>query len=98
MSGQQSAIGDRQSVESGRRFAYVVFSTALLLGMTASAMAAPHIRVSATATPRELFAEQRLEEAVRGLPGNERILLATRRDPLLKEYDKQIPDFGPGAK
>jgi hypothetical protein len=101
MSGRRSAISDRQSVDSRRRFAvrtYVVFSAALLLGMTASAMAAPHIRVSATATPRELFAEQRLEEAVKGLPGNEQILLATRRDPLLKAYDKRIPDFGPDAK
>ncbi len=61
-------------------------------------MAAPHIRVSTTATPRELFAEQRLEEAVKGLPGNEQILLATRMDPLLKAYDKQIPDFWPDAK
>jgi len=98
MSGQRSAISDRQSVESGRRCAHVVFSTALLLGMTASATAAPRIRVSATATPRELFAEQRLDEAVKGLPGNEQILLATRRDPLLKAYDKQIPDFWPDAK
>jgi hypothetical protein len=63
-----------------------------------SALAAPHIRVSADATPREIFAEQRLEKAVAGLPGNEQILLATRMDPLLKDYDKRIPDFWPDAK
>ena len=44
----------------------------------------PHIRVSANATPRELFAEQRLQQAVAGLPGDEQILLATRLDPLLE--------------
>src|ERR1700678_3607826 len=63
-----------------------------------SALAAPHIRVSATASPREIFAEQRLQQTVAGLPGHEQILLATRLDPLLKPYDKQIPDFWPDAK
>jgi hypothetical protein len=63
-----------------------------------SALAAPHIRVSANATPREIFAEQRLEKAVEGLSGDEQIMLATRMDPLLREYDKRIPDFWPDAK
>ena len=66
--------------------------------VTSSAFAAPRITVSATPSPREVFAEQRLREAVAGLPGDERILLATRMDPLLKAYDKQIPDFWPDAK
>jgi hypothetical protein len=64
----------------------------------ASAFAAPHVRISAAATPREIFAAHQLEQAVAGLPGDEQILLATRRDPLLKAYDRQIPDFWPDAK
>ena len=70
----------------------------LLFLASTSAPAAPHIRVSANPTPRELFAEERLEQAIAGLPGDEQILLATRLDPLLKPYDKQIPDFWPDAK
>jgi hypothetical protein len=65
---------------------------------TTSALAASHVRVSAKATPRELFAAQQLEHVVAGLSGNEQILLATRHDPLLSPYDKQIPDFWPEAK
>jgi hypothetical protein len=63
-----------------------------------SAIAAPHIRLSANPSAREVFAEQRLQQAIASLPGNEEILLATRLDPLLKPYDKQIPDFWPDAK
>jgi hypothetical protein len=73
-------------------------SALLLIFASTTAFAAPHIRVSANATPRELFAEQRLQQAVQGLPGEEQILLATRLDPLLKPYDKQIPSFGADAK
>jgi hypothetical protein len=65
---------------------------------TSCAFAEPRIKVSASATPREIFAEQRLQEAVAGLPGDQQILLATRMDPLLKAYDKQIPAFWPDAK
>ena len=65
---------------------------------SSSAFAAPYIRISGTATPREVFAEQRLQQAVAGLPGNEQILMATRLDPLLKPYEAQIPEFGPDAK
>ncbi len=76
-----------------------VFGAALLVGIAStSAWAEPHVRVSANATPRELFAEQRLQAAVKGLPGDEEILLATRRDPLLKAYETKIPSFGPDAK
>ena len=63
-----------------------------------TAFAEPHVRHSATATPRELFASERLQAAVKDLPGDEQILLATRMDPLLKAYDKQVPDFWPDAK
>jgi hypothetical protein len=62
------------------------------------AEAAPHVRVSATATPRERFAAARLERAVAKLPGKEEILLATRHDALLAAYDAKIPDFWPEAK
>ena len=70
----------------------------LLSVASASALAAPHIRISATPTPREIFAEQRLQQAIAGLPGDEQILLATRLDRLLKPYDTQIPAFLPDAK
>ena len=70
---------------------------ALLLAAT-TAPAEPHITHSATATPRELFAVQRLEQAVKNLPGKEQILIATRMDPLLKPYDHQIPAFPPEVK
>jgi hypothetical protein len=63
-----------------------------------TAFAEPHISHSAAATPRELFATQRLQQAVKGLPGNEQILVATRMDPLLVRYDAQIPAFWPDAK
>ena len=65
---------------------------------TTSAVAAPHIHLSATPSAREMFAGQRLEQVVAALPGDEQILLATRLDPLLKQYDKQISDFWPDAK
>src|ERR1035441_222459 len=64
----------------------------------ANALAAPRVRLSVNASPREIFAEQRLEQAMAGLSGDEQILLATRLDPLLKPYDRQIPDFGTDAK
>ncbi len=102
-SSQNDAVGVR-AMARVRRLARVWrmtrTGTALLLscGIAATAFAAPRVRVSEKATPRELFAEQRLQEAVKGLPGNEEILLATRRDPLLQAYDAKIPDFGPDAK
>lgn len=64
----------------------------------ATALAEPHVIHSATATPRELYAAQRLEQAIHALPGDEQILLATRMDPLLAKYDKQIPALWPDAK
>jgi hypothetical protein len=72
--------------------------TLLFLVFTAPSFAAPHVQLSAHPSPREQFAAQRLQQAVSLLPGNERILLATRHDPLLELYDKQIPDFWPDAK
>lgn len=53
---------------------------------------------SAHATPRELFAAERVRTAVAGLPGHETILLATRRDPLLTRFEKQVSDLWPDAK
>ena len=69
-----------------------------LVAWWSSAFAAAHVRISATATPREVFAAQRVEQAVAGLPGDEQILMAARGDPLLKPYAAQIPEFGPDAK
>lgn len=62
------------------------------------ALATPHIVTSATPTPREQFAAARLRTAIAHLPGTEQILLAQRNDPILKPYDKKIPDFWPDAK
>ena len=76
------------------RAAFLLF---FLIAST-SALAAPHIRVSANASPREIFAEERLQQAVAGLRADEQILLATRLDPLLKAHDKQLPAFAPDAK
>jgi hypothetical protein len=70
----------------------------VLASASLTAVAAPRVETTAHATPRELFAAERLREAVARLPGNERILLATRHDPLLAAYDKKVPDLWPGAK
>ena len=73
--------------------------TSLVLGFVAlPALAIPHIVTSANPTPREQFAAARLRAAISHLPGTERILLTQRNDPVLKPYDKQIPDFWPDAK
>jgi hypothetical protein len=72
--------------------------TLLTIALTVPSLAAPRVQISAHPSPREQFAGQRLQQAVSHLPGNERILLATRHDPLLEPYDKQIPDFWPDAK
>jgi hypothetical protein len=73
--------------------------TIVALGFaTLSALASPHIITSAHPTPREQFAAARLHTAVADLPGDERILLAQRNDPILRPYGKQIPDFWPEAK
>ena len=80
------------------RLSAVLRALLLLCVASTTALAAPHIRVSANATPREMFAEQRLQQALTGVPGDEQILLATRLDPLLKPYEKEIPDFSSDAK
>jgi hypothetical protein len=64
---------------------------------TGSAFAAPRVVVSKSATPREEFAAIQLRAAVSHLPGHETILLAQRADPILRQYDKQIPAFWPNA-
>ncbi len=79
------------------RFALVCLCAALCIAPL-GALAEPHVRASAQATPRELFAAQRLQQAVVGLSGNEQILLATRQDPLLKPYNQRIPGFASDAK
>ena len=61
------------------------------------ALAAPHIVVSKSPTSREQFAADRLRAAISSLPGNERIILAIRQDPILKPYDKRITTFWPNA-
>ena len=73
----------------------LALSTAIL---TIPALASPHIVTSAKPTPREQFAAARLRAAIAHLPGTEQIILAQRNDPILKPYDKKIPDFWPDAK
>jgi hypothetical protein len=70
----------------------------LLAALTTPAFAAPTLRVSAHATAREQFAATRLRSALASLPGHEVVFLATRHDPLLAPFDKQIPGFWPDAK
>ena len=70
----------------------------ILCAAAVSAFAATHVRVSANATPRELWAKQQLQVTVAGLPGNEEILLATRSDALLKAYAAKLPAFASGEK
>lgn len=77
-----------------RKVELLSFSLMLVL----PACASPRVQLSAHPSARERFAAERLQHAVSGLAGNERILLATRRDALLLPYDKQIPDFWPNAK
>jgi hypothetical protein len=51
----------------------------------------PNVRISATASPRERFAAEHLEASLTSIAGNEEILLATRHDPLVSAFDKQLP-------
>ena len=82
-----------------KRVLSLICSAAILFGIAAtSAFAAPRVRVSATADAAGVVCGAAAAGGGKGLPGNEQILLATRRDPLLKAYDKQIPDFWPDAK
>jgi hypothetical protein len=70
----------------------------VLVSCSLAAMAAPRVEISAQPSPRERFAAERLRAAVAGLPGNERILLATRHDPIFASLDKQVPNLWPDAK
>lgn len=72
--------------------------TLLTLALTVPSFAIPRIQLSARPSAREQFAVSRLQQAVAHLHGNELILLATRHDPVLQPYDKEIPDFWPDAK
>ena len=68
------------------------------LTLTTAASAAPTLHLSAHPTPRELYAADHLRPVLARLPGHEQVYLATRHDPLLAAFDKQIPDFWPDAK
>lgn len=68
------------------------------LSVAACAAAQPAVRTAAHATPREMFAAERVRSAVTNLPDHVTILLAQRRDPLLASFDKQIPDLWPNAQ
>ncbi len=92
--GKQRAEGPTH----GRPRNHVLITLVTFLALTTPALAAPHIHLSAHPTPRELFAQQRLQQSLTGIQTNEQILLATRLDPNLKPYDKQIPAFSPDAK
>ncbi|HMF54136.1 MAG TPA: hypothetical protein VK593_07290 [Edaphobacter sp.] len=63
-----------------------------------AAVAAPQVEISAKATPREKFAAEKLREVVNKLPGHERILLATRQDPLLTSFGTKVPELAPNVK
>ena len=69
-----------------------------LLSLATPALAAPTLHLSAHPSPRELYAASLLQPILATLPGQQEILLATRHDPLLTPYDRQIPDFWPDAK
>ncbi len=70
----------------------------LLLALATPALAAPALHLSAHPSSREQYAATLLKPVLATLPGHEDIFLATRHDPLLAPYDKQIPDFWPDAK
>jgi hypothetical protein len=71
------------------------FVMLLLLALPGTLIAQPHVRISATASPREQFAAERMQSAVSSVSGNEEILLATRHDPLMAPYDKELPAMPP---
>jgi hypothetical protein len=56
------------------------------------------VRTATHATPREHFAAERVRTSVAALPDHVTVLLATRHDPLLARFDKQLPDLWPNAQ
>jgi hypothetical protein len=70
----------------------------LLLTAALPAVAAPTLHLSAHPAPRELYAAEHLRPLLAALSGHEQVFLATRLDPILKPFDKQIPDFWPDAR
>ena len=72
--------------------------TFLLAGSVAWAAQHPAVETSKNATPRELFAAERMRAALAHVSGHEHIYLATRHDPLLARFDKQVPDLWPRAQ
>lgn len=75
----------------------IFLAVSILALLTVSAFATPRVVISLHPTPREQFAAVHLRAAVADLPTNEEIILAQRHDPLLRAYDKSIPDFWPDA-
>lgn len=74
-----------------------IWAAVVFWALSVAAFATPRVEVSAHATPREQYAAERLRAAIASLPGHERILLATRMDPLIMPYDKQVSALWPGA-
>ncbi len=95
---RRSPISCKSNMRAMRKSRIALFVFFVFSVPSTTAFAAPHVRTAADASPREVYAGERLQKAVAGLPGDERILLATRRDSLLTPYDKQIPGFWPDAK
>lgn len=76
----------------------LLLSVCLLCLWSMGAIAQPRVRTASNASARELFGAERLRRSLAGVAGTETILLATRRDPLLARFDRQVPDLWPGAK
>ena len=70
----------------------------LLFFASATAFAAPHVRVSATPSPREALRAAAIAVGHRGSGGRRADTACHSPGPLLKPYDKQIPGFGLDAK
>lgn len=70
----------------------------MLAALIQPALARPRVITAADATPRELYGAQRLRAVVENLHGVESIYVAQRDDRLLSRWDKQLPQFWPGAQ
>lgn len=71
---------------------------AVVMLAAVGARAQVRVRVSDHASPRELFAAERVREAVKGLRGHEEVLLAVRSDALLKGFGTEVAEPWPNAK
>ena len=75
----------------------VLYSTLAAVSVL-PASAAVRVRTAPHATPRELYAAERLRAVTQNLHENATILLAQRSSPLLAHYDKQLETFWPKAE